>query len=59
VRTIARIDRPAIALGAEGAGLSPAVLAMAERRVRIPMRPGVDSLNVAQAAAILFDRLVS
>lgn len=58
VRRASRIDRPAIALGAEGSGLSPAVLAMADRRVRIPMRPGVDSLNVGQAAAILFDRLV-
>lgn len=41
-------------LGAEGPGLSPAVLDWADRRVCIPMAPGVDSLNVATAAAIAF-----
>jgi tRNA G18 (ribose-2'-O)-methylase SpoU len=29
------------------------VLARADRRVRIPMRPGVSSLNLATAAAVL------
>ncbi|HEY8548032.1 MAG TPA: TrmH family RNA methyltransferase, partial [Acidimicrobiales bacterium] len=44
-------------LGAEGPGLSDAALAAADVRVRIPLAPGVDSLNVATAAAIAFHRL--
>ena len=51
--------RIAVLLGAEGPGLSPAALAAAARRVRIPMSPGVDSLNVATAAAIAFHHLRS
>jgi len=49
--------RVALLLGAEGSGLSPATLGAADRRVRIPMAAGVDSLNVATAAAIAFHRL--
>jgi tRNA G18 (ribose-2'-O)-methylase SpoU len=45
-------DRRAVLLGTEGAGLSRAVAARADRRVRIPMSGGVDSLNVAAASAI-------
>ncbi|MBU6363912.1 MAG: RNA methyltransferase [Acidobacteria bacterium] len=45
-------DRVALLLGAEGPGLTDAVLAAADERVTIPMAPGVDSLNVAAAAAI-------
>ncbi len=44
----------AVLVGAEGPGLSTAALAAADVRVRIPMRRGVDSLNVATAAAIAF-----
>ncbi len=44
----------ALLIGAEGPGLSEAALAAADVRARIPMRPGVDSLNVATAAAIAF-----
>ena len=40
------------AFGAEGAGLSPAVLARASDTVTIPMAPGAESLNVAATAAI-------
>jgi tRNA G18 (ribose-2'-O)-methylase SpoU len=47
----------AVLLGSEGPGLSDAALAAADRRVRIPIAPGVDSLNVATAAAIAFQRL--
>ncbi len=47
-------DRLALMLGAEGPGLSPSVLAEADVRVRIPLAAGVDSLNVAAAAAIAF-----
>jgi tRNA G18 (ribose-2'-O)-methylase SpoU len=45
-------SQTALLLGAEGPGLSPAALAAVDRRVRIPMGPGVDSVNVATAAAI-------
>jgi tRNA G18 (ribose-2'-O)-methylase SpoU len=44
--------RPALLLGAEGAGLSGPALAASDVRVAIPMRRGVDSLNVAAAAAV-------
>jgi tRNA G18 (ribose-2'-O)-methylase SpoU len=58
VACLAEGTRPvALLLGAEGAGLSPAALSGADRRVRVPMRPGVDSLNVATAAAIAFHRV--
>jgi tRNA G18 (ribose-2'-O)-methylase SpoU len=53
-----RPERIAILVGAEGPGLSPAALAASDVHVRIPMRDGVDSLNVATAAAIAFQRLV-
>src|ERR687893_3325110 len=46
--------RVAWLLGAEGPGLSAEALAAADVAVRIPMAPGVDSLNVATAAAIAF-----
>lgn len=42
----------AVMLGTEGHGLSQAWLDAADRRVVIPMADGVDSLNVAAAAAI-------
>src|SRR5205814_9221325 len=46
--------RPAVLLGAEGPGLSRGTLAASDHRVVIPMRNGVDSLNVAAAAAVAF-----
>jgi tRNA G18 (ribose-2'-O)-methylase SpoU len=46
--------RPALLLGSEGAGLSRPALAASDLRVTIPMRRGVDSLNVAAAAAVAF-----
>ena len=52
-------ERVALLLGAEGPGLSPAALAAADRRRRIPMAPGVDSLNVASAAAVAFYAITS
>lgn len=42
----------ALMLGSEGDGLSPRALAACDLRVRIPMAAGVDSLNVAAAAAV-------
>jgi tRNA G18 (ribose-2'-O)-methylase SpoU len=47
-------SRAALLLGAEGTGLSAAALAASDARVVIPMRKGVDSLNVAAAAAVAF-----
>jgi tRNA G18 (ribose-2'-O)-methylase SpoU len=47
-------ERAALLLGAEGPGLSGEWLARADERVRIPMQPGADSLNVATAGAIAF-----
>lgn len=44
--------RVAVLVGAEGPGLSAAALAASTVIARIPMAPGVDSLNVAAAAAI-------
>ncbi len=51
--------RVAVLLGAEGPGLSDAALAAADVAVRIPMAAGVDSLNVATAAAIAFHEAAS
>lgn len=45
-------DRVAVLVGAEGPGLSGEAMAAADHRVRIPMTPGTDSVNVATAAAI-------
>jgi tRNA G18 (ribose-2'-O)-methylase SpoU len=47
-------DRIALLFGAEGPGLSPESLAAADVRAGIPMRGGVDSLNVGVAAGIAF-----
>lgn len=49
----------AVLVGAEGPGLSGPTLAAADRRVRIPLAPGVDSLNVATAAAIALHHLAA
>jgi tRNA G18 (ribose-2'-O)-methylase SpoU len=45
--------RVALLLGSEGHGLSGRWLAAADRRVRVPMAPGVDSLNVAATSAVV------
>ena len=50
--TLRPAPRTALLLGTEGPGLTPAALAAADRVARIPMTPGVDSLNVAVAAAV-------
>ena len=47
-----RGPRTALLVGSEGPGLSEAAEALADVRVRIPMRRDVDSLNLATAAAI-------
>jgi tRNA G18 (ribose-2'-O)-methylase SpoU len=45
-------SRRALLVGSEGAGVSRPWLEAADLRVRIPMHAGIDSLNVATAAAI-------
>ena len=50
----ARLRGPlAIVLGAEGAGLPDEIAAAATERVTIPMRPPVESFNVAITAALI------
>jgi tRNA G18 (ribose-2'-O)-methylase SpoU len=50
----ADLRRPtALLVGNEGAGLSPSALAAADARLRIPIAPHVESLNVAVAAALV------
>jgi tRNA G18 (ribose-2'-O)-methylase SpoU len=47
-------ERLAIIMGTEGDGLAHEVICAADYVVRIPMAHGVDSLNVAAAAAVAF-----
>ena len=49
---VAGVERLALVLGSEGHGLSARWEASAERRAIIPMRAGIDSLNVAAATAV-------
>ena len=47
----------ALLLGTEDTGLAAETIRDCDRIVRIPMAPGVDSLNVAAAAAVAFWQL--
>ena len=49
---VAGLDRVALVLGSEGHGLSKRWEQSADRRAIIPMREGIDSLNVAAATAV-------
>ena len=51
---IAALPKLALLLGTEGDGLLPETIAACDYTLRIPMRPGVDSLNVGAAAAVAF-----
>ena len=51
---LAAAERLALVLGAEGDGLRDDTVAHCDYTVRIPMYHGVDSLNVAAAAALAF-----
>lgn len=44
----------ALLVGNEGAGLPEEIERSADARIRIPMASGVESLNAAAAAAVLF-----
>jgi tRNA G18 (ribose-2'-O)-methylase SpoU len=46
--------RLALLFGSEGPGLTEGALKRSDVRARIPMSSGVDSLNVAAAAAVTF-----
>jgi tRNA G18 (ribose-2'-O)-methylase SpoU len=50
--SIAGLERVALVLGGEGHGLSARWEQAADRRAVIPMREGIDSLNVAAATAV-------
>lgn len=43
----------AVAIGSEGRGVSPRVLALCEKTVKIPMSPRCESLNAAVAASVV------
>ena len=45
-------ERLALVLGAEGDGLTADALAASDTVVQIPMKHGIDSLNVAAASAV-------
>lgn len=57
LRALPAPPRWAVLLGAEGPGLTAGAMAQADQLVQIPMAGGVDSLNVATAAAIAFAQL--
>ena len=46
-------SRAIFVLGNESEGVSPEIAKLADRRIRIPMKRGVESLNVAVTAALL------
>lgn len=50
-------EKLAVVLGTEGDGLSSDTIARCDYTVKIPMSHGVDSLNVAAAAAVAFYQL--
>lgn len=47
-------DRLAMVFGTEGEGLADETIALCDYTVKIPMKHGVDSLNVAAASAVTF-----
>ena len=54
---LAAEERLAVILGTEGDGLAGSTIARCDYTVKIPMTHGVDSLNVAAAAAVAFWQL--
>ena len=49
----ADLSRSAVVIGSEGRGVSPELLAMSQRALKIPMRERCESLNAAAAAAVV------
>ncbi len=54
-----RASRVGLLLGNEGFGLRPGEVELCDRKVRIPMKPDTDSLNVAVAAAVFLYHFTS
>ena len=54
---VKRPDRVALLLGNEGPGLETDLVALCDKRVTLPMRRGIDSLNVAAASAVFLYQL--
>jgi tRNA G18 (ribose-2'-O)-methylase SpoU len=52
-----REEQLAVIMGTEGDGLPQRTISEADYTVKIPMAHGVDSLNVASAAAVAFWQL--
>ena len=52
IGTLAIPDRALLAFGTERRGLSTSLARAADRRIAIPMQPGVSSLNLASAVAV-------
>ncbi len=57
ITSVAAASRMAVVIGSERDGLTTDVLAASDRRVRIAMSNGVDSLNAAAASAIALHAL--
>ena len=51
---LTEVDRLAIIMGSEGPGLKETTIEQSDFTIKIPMAPGVDSLNVAAASALAF-----
>lgn len=52
-REVSEIGGAVFAFGNEGAGISPEVLCLAEEKLYVPMKAGVESLNVSVCAGII------
>ena len=52
--TVSGATKIAVVMGAEGSGLRPGVAKACAEVAKIPMAPGMESLNVSNAAAIAF-----
>lgn len=51
---LGEVEKLAVILGSEGPGLKAITIAQSDFTIKIPMAPGVDSLNVAAASALAF-----
>jgi 23S rRNA (guanosine2251-2'-O)-methyltransferase len=58
VHDVPVLDRIAIVIGGEGDGLRPLVARATDFRARLPMAPGVESLNVSVAAGVALYELL-
>ena len=56
-QSLPALPRLAVCLGTEDTGLTEEAIAHCDRLVKIPMAAGIDSLNVAAAAAVAFWQL--